>query len=65
MTHKAFWWNGRRWNGRRWGYAVEIPNRTTFMSLAHAILVLIFGYVGAKFATFVFEKHPTVARNGE
>ena len=44
---------------------VEIPNRTTFMSLAHAILVLIFGYVGAKFATFVFEKHPTVARNGE
>jgi hypothetical protein len=28
---------------------VEIPNRTTFMSLAHAILVLIFGYVGSIF----------------
>lgn len=35
---------------------VETPDRTTFMSLAHAILAMIFGYAGAKFALWIHRR---------
>ncbi len=35
----------------------ETPDRTAFMSVAHALLAMLFGYAGSKFAVFVYRKH--------
>ena len=34
----------------------ETPERTTFMSLAHVLTALMFGYVGAKFAVWIYRR---------
>jgi hypothetical protein len=35
----------------------ETPDRTTFMSVAHTFLAMVFGYVGMKFAAYVYRRH--------
>lgn len=34
----------------------ETPDRATFMSLAHVLLAMIFGYAGARFAAYVHDR---------
>ena len=34
----------------------EVPDRPTFMSIGHVLWALLFGYVGAKFATFIYKR---------
>ena len=36
--------------------AKETPDRTTFMSVAHTFLAMLFGYVGMKFAAYVYRR---------
>jgi hypothetical protein len=36
--------------------AKETPERTTFMSVAHTFLAMVFGYVGMKFAGYVYRR---------
>ena len=43
----------------------EIPDRSTFMSLAHVILAMICGYIGAKFAVWIDRNHADVSTSGE
>lgn len=43
----------------------ETPDRTTFMSLAHVLLGMIFGYVGAKFAVWIERKQSNGTQRGE
>lgn len=34
----------------------ETPDRTTFMSLAHVLIAMLFGYAGARFAVVVYRR---------
>jgi len=34
----------------------ETPDRTTFMSVAHALLAMVFAYAGSKFAVYVYRR---------
>jgi hypothetical protein len=34
----------------------ETPDRTTFMSVAHALLAMVFGYTGSKFAVYIHRR---------
>lgn len=43
----------------------ETPDRPTFMSLAHVLLAMIFGYAGAKFAIWVDRKQSQQPDNGD
>ena len=39
----------------------ETPDRTTFMSVAHALLAMLLGYAGSKFAVYVYRRQNAAA----
>ena len=43
----------------------EVPDRSTFMPVAHSLLALVFGYAGAKFALFIHDGQSQRSANGE
>jgi hypothetical protein len=40
----------------------ETPDRTTFMSVAHTFLAIIFGYIGMKFAGYVYRRQNALVK---
>ena len=43
----------------------ETPDRNTFMSLAHVLMAMMFGYAGAKFAVFVHHRQSPETETGD
>ena len=52
---------GGNWNGGGTGVISELPDRPTFMGLAHLLLALLFGYAGAKFGVVLYRQRQPVA----
>ncbi|MEX2138316.1 MAG: hypothetical protein WD894_03595 [Pirellulales bacterium] len=40
----------------------ETPDRTIFMSVAHALLAMVFGYAGSKFAVYVYRRQKPLVK---
>jgi hypothetical protein len=39
----------------------ETPDRAAFMSVAHALLAMVFGYAGSKFAIYIHRRQKPLA----